>query len=116
QQKIDAATAQVRNDNINKLYADATAVKAVSDASTAVYPAVDTGCTDTSKIPNPTCTDEASNKRRLEMCQAFWKANPTYFEGTDRVLTSPLSGTVRGMVEGKNPLGLGSLVGGAQFF
>jgi hypothetical protein len=115
-QKVEAATALQRQMNVLNLYADVGGVKAVTDASAAVYPAADMGCTDTSKIPAPMCTDEASNKRRLEMCQAFWKANPTYFEGTDRVLTAALNGTVRGMVEGANPLGLGSLVGGAQFF
>jgi hypothetical protein len=116
QQKIDAATAYTRDQNVQLLYADNTGVKAVSDASSAVYPAPDTGCTDTSKIPAPTCTDDASNQRRLDMCQAFWNANPSYFEGTDRVLTAALNGTVRGTVDGDNPLALGSKVGGAQFF
>jgi hypothetical protein len=114
--KIEAATAWQRDRNVKLLYSDATAMKAVSDASSAVYPAVAADCNATTGIPPAMCTDEASNKRRLEMCQAFWKENPTYFEGTDRVLTSPLGGTVRGMVEGDNPVAVGSKVGGAQFF
>ena len=109
-----ATTAHQRMDNITAARAD-DGLKAVTSASTATYPAVATDCTDTSKIPPPTCTDDAANKRRLDMCQAFWKTNPGFFEGTDRVLTSPLSGTTHGMVDGRNPINQ-SPVGGAQFF
>lgn len=116
QQKIDAATAYQRSINVAKLYDDNGGIKSLSDASSAVYPAVASACGATDGIPPPECTDEDSNKRRLEMCQAFWNDNPTYFEGTDRVLTSPLNGTVRGMVDGPNPVAIGSQVGGAQFF
>jgi hypothetical protein len=114
--KIEAATAWKRDQNVNLLYDDAGGIKVISDASSAVYPALASACGATDGIPRPECTDDASNQRRLEMCQAFWKDNPTYFEGTDRVLTSPLSGTVRGMVDGNNPAAVGSQVGGAQFF
>lgn len=113
-QKITAATAYERQQEVGKL-AGVGGLEVVSSASTASYPAADTGCTDTSKIPAPSCTDEDSNARRLAMCQAFWKSNPDYFEGTDRVLTAPLSGTTHGMVDGMNPINLAP-VGGAQFF
>jgi len=114
QQKIDAATAVQREMNVQALAGD-TGLKVVSGASDAVYGDVAADCNDTSKIPPPDCIDDASNKRRLEMCQAMWKQNPEYFEGTDRVLTAPLSGVTHGMVDGQNPVNLAP-VGGAQFF
>jgi hypothetical protein len=118
--KEKAGTAHKRMDNIAKLLGSTShPMFVVSSASTAEYDTamVDTGCTDTSKIPNPTCTDEDSNKRRLAMCQAFWhdKAHAGFYEGTDRVLTSPLSGTMHGLVDGLNAINL-SQVGGSQFF
>jgi len=109
-----AATAAARMQNITALASD-TGLNAVTSASTAEYPTADTGCTDTSKIPAPTCTDDASNKRRLEMCQAFWAANPGFYEGTDLSLTVPLAGTNYGFVQGANPLN-SAPVGGTQFF
>lgn len=110
-----ATTAHQRMLNIIQLAGDTTGIKAVTSTSTAEYPAVAADCNDTSKIPPPNCTDDASNKRRLDMCQAFWKANPGFYEGTDRVLTKPLNGTTHGYVDGRNPVNL-SPVGGAQFF
>lgn len=115
QDKIDAATAYQRDLNVKLLYDDVRGLKTISDASAAVYPAVAADCNATTGIPPAMCTDDASNKRRLEACQAFWKDNPAYFEGTDRILTSPLNGTTRGMVDGINPINTGN-VGGAQFF
>ncbi len=109
-----AVTAHQRMLNITALGAD-DGLKAVTSASAASYPAVAADCNDTSKIPPPTCTDDASNKRRLDMCQAFWKANPGFYEGTDRVLTQALGGTTHGYVDGRNPINQGP-VGGAQFF
>jgi hypothetical protein len=116
--KEKAATAHQRMDNIDKLLGSTSMpMYVISSASPAEYdPAmVDTGCTDTSKIPAPTCTDEDSNKRRLAMCQAFWKGHPGFYEGTDRVLTAPLSGTMHGLVDGNNAINLAP-VGGSQFF
>ena len=116
--KVKAGTAHQRMVNINLLLgSQGNPVFVISSASAAEYdPAsIDTGCTDTSKIPAPTCTDETSNKRRLDMCQAFWNAHKGFYEGTDRVLTSPLSGTMAGMVDGMNPINTG-FVGGSQFF
>ena len=113
-----AATAHKRMDNIDKLLGSTgMPMFAITSASTAEYdPAmVDTGCTDTSKIPAPTCTDDTSNKRRLDLCQAFWKNSPGFYEGTDRILTSPLSGTTHGMVNGTNPINLAP-IRGSQFF
>jgi hypothetical protein len=114
QQQIDVATAITRQGEVGLLASDM-GLKVVSGASVATYPAVATSCTDTSSIPPPTCTDPDANARRLAACQGFWRANPDYFEGTDRVLTAPLAGTTHGMVDGMNPINLAP-VGGAQFF
>lgn len=112
--EIIATTAHQRMLNVTALGAD-DGLKAVTSVSTVEYPAVGADCNDTSKIPPPTCTDDASNKRRLEMCQQFWHDNPGFYEGTDRVLTKPLAGTSYGMVDGHNPINQ-SPVGGIQFF
>ena len=66
-----------------------------------------------SESANPKIKDEA-NARRLRICQATWAADRDLFEGTDRVLTSPLSGTTFGFVTGLNPV-TPVPVGGAQF-
>lgn len=116
--KEKAGTAHKRMENIGKLLGSTgMPMFVISSASAAQYdPAmVDTGCTDTAKIPAPTCTDEASNKRRLELCQKFWSDHPEFYEGTDRVLTAPLSGTMHGMVDGTNAIN-SAPVGGSQFF
>jgi len=118
QDKITAATAVQREQNaylIGGLVQGHAPIKAVTSASTAVYPAVGAGCADASGIPPRECTDDVSNQRRLAACQAFWKANPDYYEGTDRVLTSPLNGTAHGNVDGYNPVNQ-SPIGGAQFY
>jgi len=112
EQKQLFATAEQRMINIAKLDAG---IKVVSSASTATYPAVAADCNATTGIPPASCTDDASNQRRLDACQAVWKANPDLFEGTDRVLTAPLNGTTNGMVDGLNPINMAP-VGGAQFF
>jgi len=117
-QKEMAGTAHQRMENIDLLLgATMHPLFVVSTASPAQYdPAmVDSGCADTSKIPAPTCTDEASNKRRLDLCQKFWNANPGFYEGTDRSLTAPLAGTMHGLVDGTNPINFANL-GGSQFF
>ena len=113
-QKIAAATAVQRQMNVAALAGDA-GIKAITSASTASYPAVAANCDDPSAIPPPACTDDGSNVRRLAQCQQFWAANPDFFEGTDRVLTAPLSGITHGMVDGANPINLAP-VGGAQLF
>ncbi|MEO6774562.1 MAG: hypothetical protein ABI467_16355 [Kofleriaceae bacterium] len=118
QDKITAATAVQRQNNvalIGGLVTGYLPINAVTSASTAVYPAVGTDCSDANGIPPPTCTDAVSNQKRLAMCQAFWAANPDYYEGTDRILTSPLNGTAHGNVDGVNPVNMAP-VGGAQFF
>ena len=98
------------------LLGGATGLKAVTSASTAVYPAMAAACDGPAEqIPPPMCIDDASNQRRLQLCQAAWKADPDLFEGTDRVLTSPLNGVTHGMLLGANPINMGP-VGGAQFF
>lgn len=115
QQKELVATALARMAYVNALASDS-GLKAVTSASTSVYPAVASGCTGPAdQIPPPICTDDASNKLRLQLCQAAWKADPRLWEGTDRVLTSPLHGVTYGMVLGMNPVNM-TPVGGAQFF
>jgi hypothetical protein len=109
-----AATAFQRMANIQLLTGIA-GVHAVTSASTGNYPALAADCTDTTGIPPPTCMDDASNARRLAACQAYWKSDPNYYEGTDRVLTSPLNGVSHGMVDGLNPINE-SPVGGAGIF
>jgi len=109
-----AATALKRMANIQALVGT-TGIHAVTSASAGNYPPLASDCTDTSGIPPPTCTDTDSNARRLAACQAYWKSDPNYYEGTDRVLTSPLNGVSHGMVDGENPVNL-SPIGGAGFF
>ncbi|HET7499668.1 MAG TPA: hypothetical protein VFK02_01650, partial [Kofleriaceae bacterium] len=109
------ATARQRMNNVMAL-AGPMGIKAVTSASKASYGPVAADCNGSAdQIPPATCTDEPSNRRRLELCQATWKANPNLFEGTDRVLTAPLSGETHGLVLGTNPINLAP-VGGAQFF
>lgn len=111
--RIDAATAIQRMANVAALGGD-TGIKVVTSVSTTTYPAVDADCSG-GGLPPPSCTDDASNARRLRVCQATWAADPALFEGTDRVLTTPLNGTTFGFVVGLNPVNLAP-VGGAQFF
>ncbi|MFT3696230.1 MAG: hypothetical protein QM831_24030 [Kofleriaceae bacterium] len=113
-EKIEAATAVQRQNNVTALAGDM-GIKAVTSASTSVYPAVGADCSDATGIPPPQCTDEVSNKRRLDMCQAAWKADPNFYEGTDRVLTEPLNGIAHGNVDGTNPINQAP-IGGAQFY
>ena len=116
--KIIAATAVQRELDV-QLLAGATGLRAVTSASTAGYPPVAASCAaavaDPAQLPPPTCTDEASNAQRLALCQAAWAADPGLWEGTDRILTSPLAGTTHGFVDGTNPI-TSSPVGGAQIF
>ena len=51
--KIEAATAYQRDKNVHLLYDDSTGIKALSDASTAVYPAIASACGATDGIPRP---------------------------------------------------------------
>jgi hypothetical protein len=114
-QKILVATALQRMVNVG-LLAGAGGLRAVTSASTATYPAVAADCGGAAGlIPPSTCIDDASNRLRLTLCQAAWKADPKLFEGTDRVLTAPLGGVTYGMLLGANPINMGP-VGGAQFF
>jgi len=113
QQKIDAATAQQRMLNLARL-GGSMGIKVVTSASESIYPALDADCTG-SGLPPPACRDEASNARRLAICQDTWAADPLLFEGTDRVLTAPLAGTTFGFVDGLNPI-TPTPIGGAQWF
>lgn len=83
------------------------------------YPATSAAGTcggDIGMIPHPTCTDDASNALRLELCRAAWaEAGPSFYEGSDKVYTLPLNGKFYGLVEGENPVNSG-FVGGAGFY
>jgi hypothetical protein len=89
---------------------------AVTSASTTAYPAVATSCDGPpDQIPPKECIDDASNQRRLQLCQQTWKQDGRLWEGTDRVLTAPLNGTTFGLL--LNPMTpAGTPVGGAQIF
>jgi hypothetical protein len=113
EQKIDAASAAQRMSNVAALGGDS-GIKVVTSSSESVYPEVAADCTGAG-IPPAMCTDEDANARRLAACQAAWSADLDLWEGTDRVLTVPLAGTTRGLVDGMNPVNLAP-VGGAQFF
>jgi hypothetical protein len=115
EQRTQMETALLRMNNVMAL-GSALGIKAVTSASTAVYPAVAADCAGPAdQIPPAMCIDDASNQRRLQLCQDTWRANPTMWEGTDRVLTAPLAGTTHGMMVGRNPINMAP-VGGAQFF
>jgi len=115
QDKVVLATALQRMTNVQLLASDA-GIRAVVSASTAVYPAVATDCNGgAGQLPPATCIDDASNARRLALCQQTWAANPEMWEGSDRVLTVPLNATTYGLVDGRNPIS-NAPVGGAQFF
>lgn len=116
QQEIEIATAQTRQHNVAAIAADQGGIQAITSASTTTYPAVAADCTAAAgQIPPPTCTDDASNARRLAACQATWDTDPAMWEGTDRVLTAPLHGTTYGLVDGNNPVNQAPVNGG-QFF
>lgn len=132
--EIDVATAIQRSENVLKLgrpanlndpdgsgplQPDPGGLKAVTSASVVSYPAVGMLCVenggDPSMIPPTNCRGDASNRARLEACQAFWDQAPEYYEGTDRVLTEPLAGQYYGIVIGENPVNR-AVLGGTQFF
>ncbi len=97
----------------------ASSLKAVTSFANYRYPAIGTACAgaagaDPRLIPPTTCTDAASNAQRLALCRAAWKANPDWYEGSDKVFTLPLNGQFYGMVAGTNPVNQG-FVNGASF-
>ncbi|MEZ4401579.1 MAG: hypothetical protein R3B06_16255 [Kofleriaceae bacterium] len=113
----DVLTADRRMSNLTLIQGMLKAVVSYADYR---YPAPDAVCADdpasnAQLVPPPTCIDAASNARRLTLCQAAWKANPDFYEGSDKVFTLPLGGAFYGMVEGTNPTN-GGFVGGASFF
>jgi len=115
--QIEVATAIQRQANVALLAGD-DGPKVITSWTTYAYPAVGADCNDASGIPPATCTDDASNERRLAMCAAAWddtQNDHLYYEGTDLVLTAPLDGITYGFVDGMNPINLAP-VGGAQFF
>jgi hypothetical protein len=115
QEQIDAATAQQRMGNVAAL-GGPTGIKVVTSATTSVYPDVAPDCNRVDgMIPPPTCADRDSNAQRLALCTAAWNADEALWEGTDRILTSPLNGTTYGMVVGRNPVN-SAPIGGAQWF
>jgi hypothetical protein len=115
QQMIAAATAVQRDTNVQLLAGDM-GIRVVTSPSTTRYPTVAATCTVAAgQIPPPSCTDDASNALRLQLCQDTWASDPNLFEGTDRVLTQPLDGTTYGTVDGLNPVNQAP-VGGAGIY
>lgn len=114
QDRIDAATAVQRMQNVMALATNPAGVKVITTASATSYPIPDPDCNGTG-LPPPACLDDASNARRLQICTDIWAQDPLKFEGTDRILTAPLNGTTFGFVNGLNPINMAP-VGGAQFF
>jgi hypothetical protein len=113
--KVVVATAVTRQAKVTAM-AGHDGPKAITAAAVgSPYGAVAASCSDTTGIPPADCVDPDSNRRRQEMCQAAWKDDPTFFEGTDRVLTDPLNGTTHGFVIGENPAG-NLPIGGSAFF
>lgn len=116
QAKEFAASARARSNAVTAL-AGPGGLAAVTSASTATYPAVASGCgVSQTEIPPPECFDDASNRLRLELCQAAWRMAPDLWEGTDRVLTAPLNGVTYGMTFVERAPISNTPVGGAQFF
>jgi len=121
---IDVLTAERRMFNLPRIQSDLRAVVSHTDYR---YPAVGTQClteagVDRMLIPpaisaltDQPCIDPESDALRLKLCEAAWSANPTYFEGSDKVFTLPLNGDFFGMVTGRNPINDG-FVGGSGFF
>jgi hypothetical protein len=109
---IDVITAEIRMGNLGDLQ---TLVKAVTTFSNYEYPG---------GIPAPDLIDDSSNAERLERCQAAWAdeaasreaRDEAFYEGSDKVFTLPLNGTLYGMVEGMNPVNGVGLVGGSSMF
>ena len=104
---------------VNNLALVQGALKAVTSFANFRYPPIGTACVgmagaDPLLIPPITCTDAASNAQRLSLCRALWKANPDWYEGSDKVFTLPLSGQFFGMVDGSSPVN-GGFVGGTSF-
>jgi len=115
EQKIDVATAIQRDQDVQLLAGD-NGPKVVTSTSTNVYTNIATDCADTSGIPPPQCIDDAQNVLRLQKCKSAWDAaGGQMYEGTDRVLTQPLTGITYGFVVGMNPINLAP-IGGAQFY
>lgn len=113
---IDILTADQRMSFLGAIQSD---LRAVVAPSTARAPEADTGCAgdgDTSPdlVPPPGCIDDASNERRLALCQEFWADNPDYYAGSDRAYADPLNGTFYGLVDGTNPKNQSQL-GGVEF-
>lgn len=113
--KVLAATAAQREANIEALGGDS-GVKAIVSASGVKYPTVSADCNGPAdQLPPPKCIDDASNQKRLDLCQKTWDSDENLWEGTDRVLTAPLHGTTYGMALGINPINLAP-IGGAAFY
>ena len=64
-------------------------------------------------LPPTDATDEASNRKRWQLCSEFFDEFPDFYVGSDRVLTQPLSGVLYGSVEQLDPRNQ-SVTGGAD--
>ena len=115
EQKIEAATAVQRETNVAR------------SPARRRHPGRDVGvdsrrtrrsradCSDTTGIPPPTCTDDASNRAGSRCVRRSGRPTPSTSRAPIAILTAPLDGTTHGMVDGMNPVNLAP-VGGAQFF
>jgi hypothetical protein len=65
------------------------------------------------ELPPIAALDDASNRQRLERCLAFFRAYPSYYVGTDRLITKPINGTFFGPADGTDPRSSG-FIGGAS--
>lgn len=121
--RILVLTAKDRHDLLPALEGT---VKAVVSYSTAQPPGDDpdfqvgSSCIedggDPTLIPPISCTGDESNAVRLRLCEAYWTAHPSYYEGNDKVYTIPRNGKWYGAVNGTNPKNGAPYLGGAAMF
>lgn len=123
-QRIEIVTAQARDALLTDLQNKVKAIVSFSVVQPPGHPdsglAVGTLCIpdggDRTDIPPSTCSDDESNAVRLNLCSAYWAANPRFYQGNDRTYTLPRSGQWFGAVNGTNPKNAAPYLGGAKFF
>jgi len=63
-------------------------------------------------LPAIDAIDDESNQLRLQLCQEFFAQHPSYYVGSDRLMTRPINGVFFGVADGKDPR-TGGFIGGA---
>jgi len=123
QHRIEVLTAEVRHDVQIDLQNTVKAIVTFSEVlPPGQHPDFQMGTTcvvdgaSESLIPPIDCTDDESNRVRLTLCRAFWDANPTFYQGNDKVFSIPRNGAWYGGVNGTNPKNGAPFLGGAIFF